>query len=271
MKNTLALILLLVFTGTSVFAQVRETRNVDTFTKISFRLGGKVYLRQGTPQKVELEGKKDVLDKIETEVSGSKLVIGREGKWSDWGWHNDENITVYITVKDIEAISVSGSGDLVAQTKLTGGDFDLAVSGSGSMQAEVDATGDVHANVSGSGNIDLKGKCRNLESDVSGSGDVALSATVTETADFDLSGSGKVRANGSAQSVKATISGSGKVLASGLETAKCNIHISGSGDVEIAVKDELDAQISGSGTVTYKGNPNHVNSHSSGSGSIRKM
>ncbi|HEY8936280.1 MAG TPA: DUF2807 domain-containing protein, partial [Cyclobacteriaceae bacterium] len=64
---------------------------------------------------------------------------------------------------------------------------------------------------------------------------------------------------------------SGKVLAANLETNKCNIHISGSGNVEINVKDDLDAHISGSGSISYKGNPSHVNSDASGSGSIRKM
>jgi len=100
---------------------------------------------------------------------------------------------------------------------------------------------------------------------------VALSAAVTERADFGVSGSGKVKASGTAQKVKASLSGSGKVLASNLDTDSCDIHISGSGDVEISVKTTLDANISGSGSVSYKGNPSHVNSHSSGSGSLHKM
>ncbi len=269
MKNLLFL-LAFVFAASATFAQNRETRTVDTFTKISFRTGGHLYLRQGSPQKVELEGKKETLAKIETEVSGGRLTIGHEGKWS-WSWHDNDDIKVYITVKDIEAVSVAGSGDLVAETDLTGGNFDLNVSGSGSLKATVQATGNINADVSGSGSIDLTGKCRNFESDISGSGDVALNANITERADFGVSGSGKVRASGTSQSVKASLSGSGKVLASGLETDTCDIHISGSGDVEIAVKSALDANISGSGSVSYKGNPNHVNSHSSGSGSIHKM
>jgi hypothetical protein len=51
----------------------------------------------------------------------------------------------------------------------------------------------------------------------------------------------------------------------------CDIRISGSGDVEVNVKESLEANISGSGSVTYRGNPAHVNSHSSGSGKVRKM
>jgi hypothetical protein len=270
MKKLSLFTILLAVAGVA-FGQNRETRNVDTFTKLSFRVPGKLYLKQGSPQKVELEGPKDVLKEIETEVDGGRLIIGKEGKWMNWGWGDNDRIIAYVTVKDIEAISVSGSGDVIGQGKITSGDLDLNVSGSGSLQIEADASGKMEGNVSGSGELIVKGSCSSFESDVSGSGEVNLTAVIKERADFGVSGSGKIRAEGSAKSVKTSISGSGKVLASNLETDKCEVRISGSGDVEINVKSDLDANITGSGSVTYKGNPSHVNSHSSGSGSIRKM
>jgi hypothetical protein len=253
------------------FAQTKETRNVGTFTKISFRVPGKLYLRQGSPQKVEIEGKKDVLQEIETEVKGGRLVIGKESNWLDWSWGTNDQVTVYITVKDIDGISVSGSGDIIGETKITARDLDLNVSGSGNMKIEIDASGEVEADVSGSGDMYVKGRCDSFESDVSGSGKVNLAMQITHDADFGISGSGKIEASGSASNVKASISGSGKVLASNLETNRCEIRISGSGDIEINVRNEIDATISGSGTVSYKGNPSKVNSHSSGSGKVRKM
>ncbi len=267
----ISLILAFLIGFTLSMAQNRETRTVDTFSKLSFRVPGKLYLKQGSPQKVELEGPKDVLNEIETEVSGGKLTIGKEGRWFNWNWDSKDKITVYITVKDIEAISVSGSGDVIGQGKFTTGDLHLNVSGSGFLQVEADATGNVEADVSGSGDVDLKGSCNNFDSDVSGSGKVILSLAVKGMADFGVSGSGKIQATGTAKEVKAGISGSGKVLAANLETDKCTVRISGSGDVEINVKDDLDANISGSGSVSYKGNPSHMNSHSSGSGHVRKM
>ena len=252
-------------------AQNKETRNVETFTKIAFRVPGKLYLKQGSVQKVELQGEKDVLAKIETEVNGGRLNIGRENdNWKMWN-SNDDKITVYITVKDIEGLSVSGSGDLIGDGKFKTGDLDLNVSGSGSLEIDVDASGMMEANVSGSGNMDVKGNCRSLDGKVSGSGKVAFSGAIAERADVNVSGSGKILANGTAREIKTTISGSGEVLAADLEVEKCEVRISGSGDVEINVKKELDANISGSGSVTYKGNPSQVNSHSSGSGKVRKM
>ncbi len=265
------IILLILFSSTLVFAQNRHTRNVSAFSKISFGVPGKLYLKQGSPQKVELEGDKDILEKISVEVEGSRLAIASNDKWYNWHWSNNDKVIVYVTVENIDAIYVSGSGDVIGENKLISNTLDIKVSGSGSVKAEVDVNGNVKANVSGSGNMDLGGKCQSFESNVSGSGRITLSANVSDKADFNVSGSGKIEAKGTAKSVEVSISGSGRVLASNLETDKCDVRISGSGDVEINVKNDLDAQISGSGSVSYKGNPAHLNTSSSGSGSVRKI
>jgi hypothetical protein len=154
-------------------AQIKENRKVDTFSKLAFRVPGKLYLRQGNQQKVEIEGDKDLLKKIQTNVEGSKLVIEHEDD-RFWKWGKDEEVIVYVTMKDIEALSVGGSGDLIGETRLVADDIDLNVSGSGNMKVKVDASGDMESDVSGSGNIELEGKCESFSSDVSGSGKVLL-------------------------------------------------------------------------------------------------
>jgi hypothetical protein len=269
MKKLITLSLL--FASVFAFAQNKETRNVGTFTKIGFRVPGKLILKQGSPQSVVLEGDKDLLSKIETEVEGNKLSIGRESKWMDWNWRDENKVTVYVTMSSIKGLAVSGSGDLVGSGKFSTNDLELKVSGSGSLDIEADAKGEIAADVSGSGDIKLKGSCQSFDSNVSGSGKVSIEGPISGKAVVSVSGSGRVMASGSAQQMNATISGSGKVLAADLEVSKCDVRISGSGDVEINVKDALDANISGSGSVSYKGNPSQLNSHSSGSGHVRKM
>ena len=257
---------------TTVFAQTRETRNVETFTKLSFRVPGKLILRQGTPQKVEIEGAKDVLAEVDTEVKDGKLVIGHDGgRWLDWHWDNDDKVNVYVTVKDLNAISVAGSGDLIAETKFTTANLELTVSGSGSLKIDADASGMMDVSVSGSGDVDLTGKAADFASHVSGSGKIVSNITIGNRAEFTVSGSGKIIASGSAKRVRTSISGSGRVQAADLVTNSCDVRISGSGDVVIEVRDELEANITGSGSVTYKGSPSKVNSHASGSGKVRKM
>lgn len=271
MKKIFVLLSAIMLITSASYAQKRETREVATFTKIAFRTPGKLYVKQGSPQKVEIEGSSEMLEKIKTKVEGGKLSIGPEEKWTNWSWGSDDNVTVYVTVANIETMSVSGSGNLIAQTKITSsGNMNLNVSGSGSLTAEIEAA-DLDSDVSGSGEISIKGKFKSVSADVSGSGKVSVNGTIAGKADFEISGSGKVEASGSAESFSADISGSGKVLGANLVTNTAKIDITGSGDVEITVNKELDADISGSGTVLYKGNPAHVNGNASGSGSVKKM
>ncbi len=266
----LSVLSLVLISATVGQAQNRETRNVGNFTRISYRVPGKLYLKQGSPQKVEIEGAQDVLKEIETEVSGDKLIIGKE-RWNfDWGWSDKWKVTIYVTVPTIEGVSVSGSGDLYCEEKINVNNLDLNVSGSGTMRLVFNATGDVDADVSGSGDMDLKGSCNNFESDVSGSGKVYVSTSIKMAADLGVSGSGKIQIQGNAHSVKVGISGSGRVNAGELAVEKCDARISGSGDMEINVKEELEVTITGSGNVTYSGDPKRVNTHASGSGHVRK-
>lgn len=273
MRTIIGIIFISVLVATSAIGQTKETRDVSTFREISYRVSGKLYLRQGSPQKVVLEGDSEDLREIETEVKGDRLIIRNpeENSWFSWGNDSRRRINVYITMENVDALYVSGSGDLLAETVIKSGDLDLRVTGSGDMELQADLTGDLRADVSGSGNLKVKGKCRDLTSSVSGSGKVYIAHTIEGTAKFSMSGSGKVLAAGKAQAVKADISGSGKLLAADLETDRCEVRITGSGNVQINVKSELDARITGSGSVSYKGSPNHVNSNSSGSGKIRKM
>ena len=134
-------------------------------------------------------------------------------------------------MKNLEGISLSGSGKVIGESKFEVEDIDLSVSGSGDLEMDVFA--------------------RNIDSGISGSGSIELSG---------VSGSHKV-----------SISGSGKLYAEDMEVEEYKIHISGSGACRINVTKEIDASISGSGSVSYKGDPDKVYNHSSGSGKIRKI
>ena len=270
-KISLAIILLVhVFAS---YGQTREKRSVSNFTKISFQTGGKMYLKQGSVNSVELEGDKDILEKIETRVEGGRLIIGHEDDRSWFNWRSswdEEKIIAYVTVKDFDGLYASGSGNIIAQTKLVGDDMDIKVSGSGSIDAEIEAEA-VSARVSGSGDLILKGKMKSMDSDISGSGKISFDGAIAGRVDIGISGSGRFYAAGSADEIKSSISGSGKVNAADLIVDKCDVRISGSGDVVVNVKSVLRTNISGSGSVTYRGNPSQLDSHSSGSGRLRKM
>ena len=92
--------------------------------------------------------------KIEFEMKGDRLVIKKEGKWN-WndGWRRSE-VDIYVTMKDIEELSVSGSGLIESDGKLDTEDIRLSVSGSGDMDLDI-SSDEMDLRISGSGSIQL--------------------------------------------------------------------------------------------------------------------
>lgn len=103
---------------------------------------------------------------------------------------------------------------------------------------------------------------------VSGSGDVVVRDITVKNLNLRISGSGSFSASGETQNLKGSISGSGNINTTYLETEHADISISGSGSAKVWVTGRLTADISGSGSIGYKGNPFMINSRTSGSGSV---
>jgi hypothetical protein len=206
----------------------KETRKVAEFDKIDLSIPANLYLTQGAKNEVVIEADEDVLAKIETKVDGTSLDIKFEK------WHNYKGmgkINVYITVKSITGLDVSGSGDIIAKSAIKAEKLVLDISGSGSILIDNLTVNDVYAMVTGSGNINIKGnsKANMLKADVTGSGDIDSEGIEFKNGELDITGSGSIRAN---------------------------------------VSDDLNADITGSGSIYYKGNP-VIDADITGSGKIR--
>lgn len=213
--------------GEGYSADKKVEREVPPFTKLKLSVAANLYLKQGDTHSLVLEGDEDELEDIETEVRGGKLKI-KHNKPFHFG--SSKRITIYVTMKEIEGLSVAGSGKIEAETPIRAEDIELNVSGSGDI------------------NIDQLDASR-LESAISGSGDMRLA------------GSNSLKA------LKCSISGSGDLNAANLKADRAEIKVSGSGNCKIHVSDKLNVSISGSGKVRYKGEP-RVNANISGSGRV---
>jgi len=187
-----------------------------------------LYLTQGTKNEVIIEADEDVMEKIETEVNGSALSITFE-KW--YNHRGSGRIDIFITVKNINSLVVSGSGDIIAKSAIKAENFDFVVSGSGSIVIDDLIVNNVHAVITGSGDVRIKG-------------------------------------DKSANELEVTVTGSGDFEAGDLEFEDADLGITGSGSIYAFVNDELEAQITGSGKIYYKGNP-LIDANITGSGKIR--
>lgn len=208
----------------------REVRSVDAFTSVGLGGSMRVVLRQGSPQRVEVEGDATDLAHLETVVSNGKLRINtkKEGYFSSYNYKG--NVTVYVTMPVIKGLAVGGSGSIKAADPIKADNLGLAVSGSGSIQ---------------------------------------LSSVTANKIDSSLSGSGTIQAAGAASAHDISVSGSGGVQAPKLQSKTCSVSISGSGNCRVQATDMLAASIVGSGDVYVTGNP-QVKSSVVGSGRVHR-
>lgn len=226
-----ALLMALVVLSAFRAAGARETRSVEAFSAVNLGGSMKVVLRQGSPQKVEVEGEAEDLAWLETVVSNGSLRIGTK-KTSGNNWHNYKgNVTVYVTVPTIKTLKVSGSGSIKAADAI---------------------------------------KADNLNLGVSGSGSIILSSVTADKISSALSGSGSIQAAGVAPTQEISVSGSGGVQAPKLQSKTCSISISGSGGCRVQATELLEASIVGSGDVYVSGNP-QVKSSVVGSGRVHRQ
>lgn len=142
-----------------------------------------------------------------------------------------KGVKVTVPFKDIEEVSLAGSGEITSKNVISADDLELNVAGSGEMNVDIDAN-NVESNIAGSGSMTVNGSAKNMEANVAGSGD---------------------------------FEGYGLVIVNDVD-----VSIAGSGSVEVTVNGNLQSSISGSGDVRYKGSPK-TNSSISGSGSVSKM
>lgn len=205
-------------------------RNTSDYDAVSVSGWFDVELVNGAEGKISLKGEENLLEYIVTEVKDNKLIIkvkkGVNLKPSSW----NDGITITVPIESINAVSLSGSGDIIGKTMIKTTDFNTSMSGSG------DITLDINSN----------------------------------TISASMSGSGDINLNGTTNNFNATISGSGDIKAFDLEAMNVDANISGSADIKVTVKQKLKARVSGSGDITYKGNPIKVDTKVSGSGDITK-
>jgi hypothetical protein len=76
---------------------------------------------------------------------------------------------------------------------------------------------------------------------------------------------------GQTRDVDLDLTGAGHAHCYDLLAENTKVDISGAGSADVYASVKLDAQVSGAGSVNYKGNAANVNQHVSGAGSITKV
>jgi len=147
---------------------------------------------------------------------------------TEYGNYSPTRFQVDVYSPALSGVSVSGSGSFAAMDRIITSSFESVVSGSGTIEGTIE--------------------CNSLTASISGSGAITIAGTGRES---------NVR-----------ISGSGDFNGIEFKTNNVSTRISGSGNMNIWALDYLQANISGSGSVRYRGTP-RIDFSGSGSGRLR--
>lgn len=208
-------------------------RHLSGFNSVSVSGSFDVYIVQGSSESVKVEAPSDVMSHIITEVNDGDLRIYNKHdnwNWNDW-FGNHKKIAVYVSAKDLNNISLSGSGDVFFKEGITANSLRLRVTGSGDILGRVEV--------------------KSLESSVSGSGDMKVA--------------------GHAENSTVSVVGSGNFTGRNLITVNTAVRVTGSGDADVNASDRIDASVRGSGDVRYTGGAKNVSSSKTGSGDISRF
>lgn len=140
-----------------------------------------------------------------------------------------DGITIRIRYPELEKLEIGGAAKVSNAGTIGAKDLEIAVKGAALVDLEVEA--------------------RKLE--------------------LDLDGASSVSFKGTARQLEADLSGAGNLEAYELRVRDAVVKLSGIGNAEVYVTDNLQAKVSGVGSIRYKGDPQNIQRDVSGVGSIK--
>jgi hypothetical protein len=205
---------------------VTQQRTTADFNGIEMAVPGEMYYTTGSHFSVEIKAQQNILDIIETHVSGNRLKVKvRDGV----NIKSHEPVIVNITAPDVFYLAVNGSGSIKVLNEYHPANAELVVSGSGWIKMQQLVTGNLEARISGSGEIEAtNGSAAKEKLSISGSGKIDFLGIVADDVTTSTSGSGNMRVH-AVSFLDCRISGSGEVRFKG--NPKITSSISGSGKI----------------------------------------
>ncbi len=146
-------------------------------------------------------------------------------------WDNMEKLTIHISAPSFENIRLSGAGKIQTENTLKGKNLSILMSGANNLHFRDIEMEQLTLELSGVGNIDISGKATQASIDLSGTGNIDVLDLVIQNAHCNISGLGKL---------------------------SCN------------VQNDLEAAVSGMGSIRYRGEPKFLRKSVSGIGKVRR-
>lgn len=241
---------------------------VEGFHGVKLANLANLHIEMGDEEGLRVEGEDNIVETFVVTVRDGILEIGSKPGIAA---RPTRPITFYLTANTLDAIAISGSGDVDAPD-LTADELTLSISGSGDMRTGRLSAEATSLRISGSGGMDVAG-CRagTQAIVVNGSGDVTVGELVADALSVRLTGSGNLVVDrGQAGRQEVVINGSGDYEAGELASETATVRLTGSGTASVLTQDHLEAHITGSGDVYHHGGST-ISRHVTGSGDVVRV
>lgn len=203
-KISLFTILLLLAVNCNGLAQVTETRNVGSFSKISAGGALELIIKQGNSELIEIEASNLNSEDIKVEVKGQTLHLGLRS-----GNYRNVKLKMTVTYRQLKEIATQGAVQLKNQNTLKASDFTLNTSGSSKIVLSLDVER-LAMQCSGASTLKLSGRANKQKITLSGAGNIAAFELITQDTEIIVSGAGNVSTYTS-QKLVASVSGAGNI------------------------------------------------------------
>ncbi len=213
MKKLFLLFTLTVFCASLSSAQKGHTKNYDLKNFDAVDVGGtfKVKIKQSNTYSLKFVAEKEKdLEDLEVKVRNGELSIGyNSGSWSLFGSSNHGNVKVYITMPQLESLTISGASHLDVYPFENIEKLTVDISGAAKAKLSIDAH-DVNVDASGASNIEILGWVDDISIEISGASHFKAKDADVGNARVDASGASHA-AFGKVNTLKSETSGASHV------------------------------------------------------------
>ena len=182
-----------------------EEREVSGFQKVHLSGTGNLIITQGEKESLVIEADDNVIPLIEAEVLRGRLTISLK---RGYNLIPTSTLKFYLTVKDLNEISLSGAGDINCDSFNTE-EMEFKISGAGDIDFNINAR-KVEITSSGAGNLTLSGQVDVQEVNISGVGKYDGAGLESKRCEITVAGVGSATVNVS-EELDVDISGVGSV------------------------------------------------------------
>jgi hypothetical protein len=226
---------------------VVETYDISGFTQVELETIGTLYVEQGTVDSLTVETDDNILPLLIVHNGNGLLSLSDQASGQ---LLPSAGIIFRLTARDLRLVVANSSGNIVV----------------GPIEADR-----LEVQLNASGRVEMDSVTADRFSIAStGSGDMRVDQVAADTIETKMQASGSVELAGETDSHNADIRGSGSLHAGDLQSSETVVAIRSSGGATVNATDKLDVSISGSGDISYYGDPALTQSITA-SGNLRSL